>query len=178
MGFDWFHSGLLGVAVVLSSASTAGSQPVTTSLEDLKRLRNATTVTVLDTNGQEFRGTIADVTESRLDLQIEREIRRFEAVDVRSVRMRKEDSVANGALIGAAVGGGLTSLAFLDNECHDDPACYRATAIYGGIGAIAGAIVDALIHRSVVVYAAPSRAAPTFALESLGRMGLQLRIAF
>ena len=59
------------------------------------------------------------------------------------------DSLVNGALIGAAIGGGLTSLYFLDNECHDDPACCQAVAAYAGIGALVGMGIDALIHRDV-----------------------------
>ena len=136
------------------------------------------TVTLTDGNGHEFRGTIADVSESRLCLQIGREFRCFEAVDVGSVRVRKEDSLANGALIGAAVGSGLTSLIFLDNECRDDPSCYAAVAFYGGIGAAAGLIVDAFIHGSLVVYAAPSREGPVLTVGPMGLKGVRLTIVF
>ena len=107
-----------------------------------------------------------------------RELRCFDAVDVDSVRVRKEDSLANGALIGAAVGSGLTSLIFLDNECRDDPSCYASVAVYGGIGAAAGLIVDALIHRNLVVYAAPSRRGPLLAVGPMGLKGVRLTIRF
>jgi hypothetical protein len=153
------RSGLLGSVIVLFWA-TADAQPVATSLAELEGLANAESkVTMTDTTGREFRGTFAEATESLLSIRIGNETRRFKAADVREVRVRKEDALANGALIGAAVGGGLTSLMFLDNECRDDPACYAAVAVYSGIGALVGLGVDALVHRSFVVYSAPSAGA-------------------
>jgi hypothetical protein len=168
---------LLAVVQSLLCAAASTAQPTAATLQELKRLE-ANKVVVIDTTGREFRGTIADASASELRLQIGREIRRFDAVDLRSIHMRKEDSLANGALIGAAVGAGATSLIFLDNECHDDPACYGAVAVYGGLGALAGLIADALIHRTVVIYTAPPPTRPRVSVEPLGRAGLRLRIAF
>ena len=142
------------------------------------RLGSAKTVTLTHGNGHEFRGTIADVSEWRICLRMGSEVRCFDAVDVDSVRVRKEDSLANGVLIGAAVGSGLTSLILLDNECRDDPSCYASVAVYGGIGASAGLIVDALIHRDLVVYAAPSQRAPLLAVGPMGLKGVRLTIRF
>jgi hypothetical protein len=127
MKSPWLRSGVLGPVVALMWASAAGAQPIASSLEDVKALVGANpTVTVTDTSGQEFRGTITDAAESKLSLRIAGATRRFQAADVRTIRVRTSDSLVNGALIGAAIGGGLTSLYFLDNECHDDPACYQA----------------------------------------------------
>ena len=85
-------------------------------------------------------------------------------------------------LIGAAAGGGLSSLMFLDNECRDDPVCYTALAVYAGLGALAGLGIDALIHRDIVVYTAPSlsaqRAYIVAPLLERGRNGVRLTIAF
>ena len=164
----WFDSALLGVALALLSPAAATAQAIATSLPQLQGLGSARTVTLADRNGHEFRGTIAEVSESCLCLQMRREVRCFDAVDIDSVRVRKEDSLANGALIGAAVGSGLSSLIFLDNECRDDPSCYAGVAFYGGIGAAAGLIVDALIHRNLVVYTAPSRRGPCWLWDRWG----------
>ena len=71
--------------------------------------------------------------------------------DAGGARVRKSDSLANGALIGALVGAGSAAPIFFDNECRDDPACYRALAAYAGIGALAGLGIDALVRDSVVV---------------------------
>lgn len=176
------RAGLLGLAFAMVSA-TVGAQPVAPSLAELKGLASAESrVTVTDTKGQEFRGTIVDASESMLSLRIGRDIRRFDAPDVRSVRVRKEDSLANGALIGAAVGGGLTSLSVLDNECRDDPACYVAVAVYAGIGALAGLGIDALIHGTVVAYSAPPPGArhlfTVAPMVTRGRTGVCLTLAF
>ncbi|AMY08711.1 hypothetical protein LuPra_01915 [Luteitalea pratensis] len=174
----WFESGLLGIALAALSPAATSAQPVATSLQQLQSLGSDRTVTLTDASGRTFRGTIADVSEAWLCMQIGREWRCFEATDVDSVQARKEDSLANGALIGAAVGSGLTSLIFLDNECRDDPSCYAAVALYGGIGAAAGLIVDAFIHRSLVVYAAPSRRGAQLSVGPMGLRGVRLTVVF
>jgi hypothetical protein len=177
------RSGFLGLTVVMMWASAADAQPVAPSLAELNGLGQVkSNVTVTDTNGREFRGRIADASESLLSLRIGSEIRRFDKAEVRSVRVRTEDSLANGALIGAAVAGGLTSLQFLDNECRDDPACYEALTVYAGIGALAGLGIDALIHGNVVVYTAPAPGAhhmlTVAPMVARGRKGVRLTIAF
>jgi hypothetical protein len=133
------------------------AQTVAASLDDLKGIAIAgSTVKVTDGRGQEVEGKLAEVSMSGLSLRVGNAVRRFEANDVRRVRVRKEDSVLNGALIGAAIAGRLTSLIFLDNECADDPSCLAAVFGNAGIWALAGMGVDALIHRDRVVYSAPS----------------------
>jgi hypothetical protein len=173
-------SGLASVACAVLWPSVINAQTAVSSLADLKQL--TAKVTVTDAQGQDFEGTIADVSVSGLSLQLRSGLRRFQAADIRAVRARKEDSLLNGALIGAAVGGGLMSLAFLDNECRDDPVCYKATAVYAGLGALAGLGIDAFHHGKVVVYTAPAPTARRFVAVApmLGRMrkGALLTIAF
>ena len=98
--------------------------------------------------------------------------------DVAAIRVRQEDSLLNGALIGAAVGGGLTSLIFLDNECRVAPECYGALAFYTGIGATAGLIVDAWRHGSRTVYAAPSGRGRRLTVAPMGSRGVRLTLLF
>ena len=150
-----FRSTLVSFALAVTSAGVASAQPAVASLADLKSLQSATKVTVVDRQRRRLQGTIADASESLLVLRVGREIRRFDAGEIQSVHIRKQDSLVNGALFGAAVGGGLTSLLFLDNECRDDPACYKATAAYAGVGALVGLAIDALIHRTTAIYNAP-----------------------
>jgi hypothetical protein len=169
--------------VVLLAARTAGAQQIASSLAELKVLQSTDSrVTVTDTKGQEFRGTVVDASPAQLSLRIGSATRQFAAADVRSVRVRKEDSLGNGALIGLAVGGGLASLIFLDNECHDDPECYTIVAVDAGIGALMGLGIDALIHRHVTVYTAPaSGVRPALTVGPLiarGRTGVRLTFAF
>jgi hypothetical protein len=103
------RSALVNLALAVTSAGVASAQPLpAASLEDLKSLESATRVTVVDMQLRRFQGSIADASESLLLLRIGSEIRRFEAAEIRSVHIRKEDSLVNGTLLGAAVGGGLT----------------------------------------------------------------------
>ena len=176
-----FRSALVNVAVAVSLARIASAQPPAASLEDLKSLESATRVTVVDVQLRRFQGTIADASESLLLLRTGSGIRRFEAAEIQSVRIRKEDSLLNGALLGSAVGGGLTSLLFLDNECRDDPACYKAVVGYAGLGGLAGLAIDALIHRTAVVYNAASRSQrrlPVVTMTGGGRQGIGVMIRF
>ncbi len=161
-------------------ASVASAQPAA-SLEDLKPFAGDTKVTVVDVQSRRLQGTIADASESLLLLRIGSEIRRLDVADIRSIGMRKEDSVLNGTLLGAAIGGGATSLLFLDNECRDDPVCYKAVAAYAGLGAAVGLGIDALIHGTEIIYGTPSRsgrALRAVPLAAHGRRGIGLVLRF
>jgi hypothetical protein len=178
-----FRSGFLGLTMAMIGASVTSAQSPVSSIAELNRLGDTKTkVIVIDTAGREFRGRIAHASEAQLSLRIGQEIRSLPAEAVRSVRVRREDSGINGALIGAALSGGLASLMFLDNECRDDPVCYKATAVYTGIGALAGFGIDALIHGSVVVYSAaipsPQLVVTLSPLVVRGRTGVRLLVAF
>ena len=72
-----------------------------------------------------------------------------------AVRSRGGDSLKNGAIIGAVVGG-IASGTFFGLLCHvvsdtENPNCWKAALLWGGIGAGAGAGigagVDALFGR-------------------------------
>jgi hypothetical protein len=173
---------LLTAILVGVAASAAAAQPAAESLDELKALAGGSTVTVTDRAGRTFRGTIAEASAGELRLRVGADIRRFAAADVGAVRVRARDSLANGALIGALVGGGLTALVFLDNECRDDPACYQAVAAYAGVGAAVGLGADALIRDELLLYAAPRETAPLALTVApiLGpsRTGLRIRLAF
>lgn len=178
----WFRSAVLGSLIELASGTAAGAQPAA-SLEALRPLADAaSTVIVIDAHGREVRGTIADASSTELSLRAGGTIHRFPAADVRTVRVRKDDSLADGALIGALVGGGSVALNFLDNECHDDPACYAAVGWCAGIGALAGIGIDALVRDEAVVYSAgaprASQAIRVAPLAGRGRKGVRLTIAF
>jgi hypothetical protein len=183
MTLTWFRSEMLGPVLVLAWASGAAAQPAaSSSLEGLKALLPPhSKVTVTDAQGHEFRGTIDEASESGLSLRSADAIRRFVAREVRSVRVRTNDSLVNGALIGAAVSGGLSSLIFLDNECHTDPVCYQAVAVYAGLGAAAGLGIDVLIHDHVVVYTARPRVQNRLVVAPIvarGGKGVRLTISF
>ena len=175
------RSSTLMLTALLASVSPAAGQAPASSLEDLKVLEQTNSpLIVTDSTGHQFSGRLLDASSAGLSLKIGGSTRRFEATDIRLVRARKEDSVVNGALIGAGIGGGATALMFLDNECSNDPACALAVGIYGGIGALVGVGIDALIHGKVVVYdarPAPHRLTLAPAVEGR-RVGVRLTVAF
>lgn len=171
----------IALMVVSIWAGAAGAQPLVSSIEELKVLAaTGSPVTVTDTNGLKVTGSIAEASATMLSVQTSRGVRQFDAVDVRAVSVRKEDSLKNGLLIGAATAGGLTSLLFLDNECHNDSACFVAVGTYAGVGALVGAGIDALIRRSVVVYRSPERPRVLTVAPIIGdgRRGVHLRFEF
>jgi hypothetical protein len=175
------RSALVTLVIAVTSAGVASAQPAAASLADLKSLEIATRVTVVDMQLREFRGTIVDASESRLLLRIASEIRRFDSAEIHAVHIRTKDSLVNGTLLGAAVGGGLTSLMFLDNECRDDPVCYKAVVIYAGLGALTGLAIDALIRKTTVIYSAASwrkRPLSVVPITGGGRRGFGVMIRF
>ena len=66
------HAGSMWIALAVLSSATLGAQPVVTSLEQLEHLESGKVVTLTDRNGDECRGTIADVSESWCCLQVGR----------------------------------------------------------------------------------------------------------
>lgn len=182
MPYVRFRSGILGAIFALAWANLAGAQPATAALEELGVLADtASTVIVTDRDGRELRGTIANASGSLLSLRRGRVIYDFQIEEVRSVRVRKEDPLGNGAVIGALVGGGSVAPIFLDNECRDDPMCYASVGVWAGVGALAGLGLDALVRDEVVVYPAaprPSQALRVGPIGGRGRKGVRLTIAF
>lgn len=73
---------------------------------------------------------------------------------------RSRDSLKNGAIIGAVIGGAATGL-FIGYLCHlfndSDLQCWKPVALWTGLGAGAGALagagVDALFTRRIVARA-------------------------
>jgi hypothetical protein len=71
-----------------------------------------------------------------------------------AVEARRGDSVKNGAIIGAVVGGiiggvGIGLLCHAVNDT-DDPICWKAALLWGGIGAGAGAGIGAGVDALAV----------------------------
>lgn len=174
--------GFLGGVLLVAAGTAALAQPVYSSLEELKALvPAASTVKVTDSMGHERKGKLTSVTADALTLRTGDVLLTLEAGDVRRVRVRKEDSVLNGALYGAAIGGGLSSLIFLDNECWGDSDCVAYVAINTAFGAFIGMGVDALIHGYRVAYMAQAPAGPSVTVApfvSPEARGVQVRVAF
>jgi hypothetical protein len=113
------------------------------------------TVTVVDDSGVATKGKLSIIAAGNLVLDVDGDARTFREGGVREIQVRPDDSLANGVLIGAAIGGALGGLPYLDNECHGDPACVGGIAFAAGIGAGAGALIDLFIRSRRLIYERP-----------------------
>jgi hypothetical protein len=83
----------------------------------------------------------------------------------RDMMQQRRDSVKNGAIIGAVIGGAGMGIftTYLCNALQEpgDPSCWRGvltiSALFAGIGAAAGAGIDALIARQTPLPTRPDR---------------------
>ena len=81
--------------------------------------------------------------------------------EVRQLSVREQDSLVNGAVIGACVGGGLFVIAgiacALVDGCGAASETFAAAAVFGGIGAGIGVGIDAMVKTERLVYVSPVR---------------------
>src|SRR5262245_13600285 len=172
---------IVTVALTLTYPASARAQPPAATLDQLGAMVvKGELVLVQDQTGTSVRGTIVDVRSDRLVIDAKDGARTWFSDDLREVRRPTKDSVLNGAIIGAAVGGGLSALIYLDNECRGDPDCAKAVAVYSVIGAAVGAGIDALLHTNQLLYRraigrASWRIAPAYSVEKR-RVGIQTSI--
>src|SRR5262249_2684424 len=134
----------LVLTMVAASASTAwGAQKPATA-------RAGEQVIVTQSgSGEELHGRLLELSPTsmamlvngeRVDVPIENVLR----IDVRG------DSLKNGAIIGAAILGGMSALAWA--EIRNAGGCASMLTINTGIGALAGAGVDAMIKGRTPIY--------------------------
>jgi hypothetical protein len=147
---------ILAAALVAMPAISAAQEPVKSFDQLNTRLKPGDTVWVTDAQGREVKGKIQALAPEAITLKGDGPTT-FVAGNVRLISERRRDSLANGALIGLAVGGVGTGLACLaGTEGPDQDWCLVAALAYGGIGAGIGVGIDALIPgRKVVMYRAP-----------------------
>ena len=149
---------VLGLCVVAPAAAAA--QEVATTFQELRLLVHpGDTVTVRDVNGQEVSGKITDLSASALALMVDNRPREWRESDVASITQRRGDSLANGALIGLGVGGGLVAIAIavaVNSDDYDGDVSGGEVAavigLYAGLGAAVGTGIDALVRKRMVVF--------------------------
>jgi hypothetical protein len=104
------------------------------------------------TSGQELRGFLVELSPTTLALLVD-----GTRVDVpleRVLRIEgRNDSVKDGAAYGAAIGGGLTALTCAQGL--ELQYCVPAAVFYAGLGALAGAGIDALHKGRTTIYSKP-----------------------
>jgi hypothetical protein len=122
------------------------------------------TVFVLDDRGVETRGKLVKLDEQAIVVLVDGEQRRFETARVNRVT-RRGDSLRNGAITGAVVGGVMAVLTSGIAECPNDRGGYGSCGAgvrvamglaVTGIYAAIGTGIDAAIQGRTVIYQAPA----------------------
>jgi hypothetical protein len=106
-------------------------------------------VTVVDTAGTQTKGRISELDGSTLSIESGDGERRFRVDDVVVIRQRKQDSVRNGVISGAAIGAGLGAIAELSCGARDEYCGYTGVATIGSAiwGTFVGVTAD-LLHST------------------------------
>ena len=159
---------ILALAVFALPAICGAQEPVRDFTQLNTRLVPGDTVWVTDAQGREVKGRIGALGADAITLDGGGG-RTFGAPDVRTIEVRRNDSLGNGALIGLGIGGGLTlGLCLANSDSNDAGWCAAAAAIYAGIGAAIGVGIDAMIPgKKLVAYRAPGAAGAPSARLSL-----------
>jgi hypothetical protein len=170
---------IVALVLVLAAAGPASAQ--VTDDTWLNGARRDAPVRMRLLSGERLSGVVHQVFADAVDVSTPVGPRTIPRAAIVDVRQRQDDSVANGAVIGATIGAGLLLgiIAALSPVLDCDGCAGQvagATALYAGAGAGLGALVDAAIRRDEVVYAAP-RVAPV-ALVGPARAGAALRVRF
>ena len=102
---------------------------------------------------------VTDLSASSLALMADGQPREWRETEVATIRQRRGDSLANGALIGLGIGAGVTAIGiavWVNSDTYEGEVtggeAVMVTAIYGGLGAAIGTGIDALITRRRVVF--------------------------
>lgn len=148
-------------SVPLSAQERREKPPqVSRSAEGLAyRMRFGDTISLRTPSGGKITGRVEDFDGD--ELLIDGKTFRLSRGEVREIEVKVDDSLANGALIGAGVGTGLAlatcvALSGDGNDCAEFALFFGG--VYAGAGAGLGALVDALHQGREVVYVAPSAA--------------------
>jgi hypothetical protein len=144
------------LAMALVAPTVVLAQPAQT-FDDLSRVaRPGQAVVVTDTSGERIRGRLTEVSASELVVD-DGGPRRFQAGTI--TRVERADSVWNGLLIGAALGGAVAALGISATRGESD--AFYGWA-YGASWALpaGGAAIGALVDRAVTatMYVAPRHA--------------------
>lgn len=118
-------------------------------------------ISVVDVTGREANGRIGKLSRDTLVLVTEAGPRQFGELEIEKIRQRRDDSLLNGAIIGAVAGTAyvVTALALLRDSDGGDVIVSTAIAggvLFAGLGAAAGVGIDALITRKQVIYQKPA----------------------
>ena len=168
---------MAGAACVLLCAggTRVDAQSVASSFEQLAVLvKPGDKITVVDTAGREASGRIGSLSRDILTLTTPAGRRALGEVDIAEIRQRRDDSLKNGAIIGAVAGTAyyVSMAALLRDSDGGDVIIGTAIAggvLFAGMGAAAGLGIDALITHKQVIYRKSSRDTRVRVLPLIGR---------
>jgi hypothetical protein len=163
---------LLGGLFLFTISGTARAQTIPSATES--RLTHGRTISITDAQGQVTTGRVVEVT--RDAVAVRKDDRRFDVPFSQVVAIDEVDHLRNGLMIGLIVGAGLfvaDVVASRDDGIELNGAGYAVVgAIYGGLGAAAGAGIDALIGGNRRIYqrgtTARVRVSPTLRSDRAG----------
>ena len=180
----------IGGAVFLllcAGVTRVNAQGVASSFDQLSVLvKPGDKISIVDMTGREAEGRIGTLSRDELTLVTKAGARQLGERDVAKIRQRRSDSLQNGAIIGAAAGAGyglamLALLASMDDGGGPIPiGVVTGMVVFTGIGAAAGAGIDALITRRQVIYEKPGggRQVSISPLFLHGRRGVAVSVKF
>ena len=151
---------ILGVALLAAPAAPAlgGQLPV-------KPHGGEDVIVTQSSSGEELRGRLVELSPTTLAILVDGRRVEVPAENVLRIDVRG-DSVKNGAIIGAAIMGGLTGVACA--AFADTASCVTGFVFNTGIGALAGAGIDAM-HKG---------RNPIYIKAAKHEAGLQVRLRF
>jgi hypothetical protein len=141
-------------------------------------------ITVVDANGRAMEGRIETLSRDAMTLLTPYGLRALRDDDVTTIRQRRDDSLRNGAMIGAVAAAAYVATALIllrdaDGGDLNIPMAVKSAVVIAGVGAGAGAGIDALIVRRRVIFQKPGastvRVSPLF---RHGRLGAAVSVGF
>lgn len=170
---------LVVVFALHGSAVSAQTPRGQQTLEEL--LVPGMTAWITESGGREEKTRIVGVSGDTVTIESGDRTRHLRSADVRRVRVRRSDSVLNGALIGA--GAAVASGLYLCNQIESWDICRRNVGPMLRIGALGAGIgigVDALIRGRTTIYDAASSSARLQAepIVAPGAVGLRVSLGF
>jgi hypothetical protein len=136
-----YGAAVFAVALTLPSSLRGQDAPAKSLTELKERVKIGELLSVTDSSGREVKGRLLDISTDALKLDLRAGPRTYAEHEIGLVQ--RPDTLWKGALIGAAVGGGIAIVDYSIDPSEPKNAVISVCLI--GVGAAVGAGIDALI---------------------------------